>query len=155
MAANSGGNQPRRGAGRPFKPGQSGNPKGKPPGTRHQLTLLAEGLMSKDVAGVVRRVVKSAREGDMVAAKLILDRLSPVRKGRLIAITMPPIATASDVAVALSQIIASVAVGELTPDEAGTIASLIELKRKAIETVELESRLQEIESRVSENEKKR
>jgi hypothetical protein len=37
--------------------------------------------------------------------------------------------------------------GEITPDEAATIAGVIELKRKSIETVEIERRLTELERR--------
>jgi hypothetical protein len=42
MAENAAMKQLRRGPGRPFKPGQSGNPAGKRPGTRHRATMLAE-----------------------------------------------------------------------------------------------------------------
>ena len=33
-----------RGRGRPFKPGQSGNPRGKPPGTRHAALLVLDAI---------------------------------------------------------------------------------------------------------------
>jgi hypothetical protein len=39
----------------------------------------------------------------------------------------------------------AMAAGELTPDEAGAIAGVIEAKRRAIETVELEERLRKLE----------
>jgi hypothetical protein len=35
--------------------------------------------------------------------------------------------------------------GEITPDEAATIAGVLESKRKAIETVELEARIARLE----------
>ena len=40
MADNAAAKQRRRGPGRPFRPGQSGNPAGKPKGTRHRATML-------------------------------------------------------------------------------------------------------------------
>jgi len=35
--------------------------------------------------------------------------------------------------------------GEITPDDASTVAGVLEAKRRAIETVELEARLSELE----------
>jgi hypothetical protein len=49
---------------------------------------------------------------------------------------------------ALGTVLASVASGTLTPDEATAIAGVIELKRKAIGTCELEVRLRAIEQRL-------
>ena len=40
--------------------------------------------------------------------------------------------------------------GAISPDEATTIAGLLEAKRKAIETIELEARLATIEKRLME-----
>lgn len=61
-----------------FAPGTSGNPAGMKPGTRKQATMMAERLMSSDIVGVVRAVVRAAKGGDMMAAKLILDRVAPL-----------------------------------------------------------------------------
>jgi Family of unknown function (DUF5681) len=73
-AANTAGKQRR---GRPFASGQSGNPAGKKQGTRHRLTQLAEKLMQADAEAVVLAVVAKARDGDMGAAKFVLDRVLP------------------------------------------------------------------------------
>ena len=59
MAANAAGKQRRRGIGRPFRPGQSGNPAGKRPGTRHRVTLLAEQLLDGEAEAIVRKAVES------------------------------------------------------------------------------------------------
>jgi hypothetical protein len=95
MAENAGEKQRRRGPGRRFEPGQSGNPAGKPPGTRHCITMLAEQLMADDAEGVVREVLKAAQAGDMVAARLVLDRIVPVRRGRTVELDMPSICKAA------------------------------------------------------------
>jgi hypothetical protein len=50
-----------------------------------------------------------------------------------------------DITKALGVIAKAMAAGELTPDEAGTIASVIELKRRAIETMDIEVRLRKLE----------
>jgi hypothetical protein len=63
-----------------FQKGQSGNPAGKPKGARHRTTLLAERLMQDDAEKIVNAVLTAARNGDMMAAKIILDRIAPVRR---------------------------------------------------------------------------
>jgi hypothetical protein len=46
---------------------------------------------------------------------------------------------------ALSSTVEAMAGGEITPDEAAVVAGVLETKRKAIETVELEARLARLE----------
>lgn len=123
--------------GRPFEPG---NP-GKPKGTRHRLTVLAEKLMEEDAEDVTRAVIAAAKGGDMVAARLVLDRVAPVRKGRTVELDLPKVETAADVLKALGLVVMETARGLITPDEAAVVAGLLETKRKAIETADLETRL--------------
>jgi len=133
--------------GRPFQKGQSGNPAGKPKGARHRSTLLAEQLMETDAEEVVHAVLDAAKGGDMTAARLVLERISPVRKGRKISVDLPPLVTVSDVAAALGTVIASVAAGDLTPEEGAAMANLVELKGRSIEATEIENRLSSLERR--------
>ncbi|HEX3180912.1 MAG TPA: hypothetical protein VHR44_06620 [Beijerinckiaceae bacterium] len=50
---------------------------------------------------------------------------------------------------ALSAIVSQMADGEITPDEAATAASVIESKRKALETEELDRRLTALEQQLA------
>ena len=90
--------------------------------------------MADDAMAVVRLVVAAAKGGDMTAARLILDRIVPARKGGTVSFKLPPIDRAADVSKALSAVMASMACGEKTPDEATVICGVLETKRKAIET---------------------
>jgi hypothetical protein len=130
-----------------WKKGQSGNPAGMPKGTRHRVTMLAEKLMGDDAEDIVRAVVNAAKAGDPTAMRLCIERLVPVRKGRPITFDLPPVETATDISKALGVIAKSMAAGELTPDEAGTVATVMEAHRKAIETTELEERVRNLEAR--------
>lgn len=133
--------------GRPFKPGRSGNPTGKAPGTRHRATTMAAKLMDDDAEAVVKAVLTAAKGGDMTACRIVLDRIAPPPRGRPVRFEVPPIAAAEDVATALHGILAAAGAGQITPDEAATVAGLIETLRRAIETVELETRIAAIEAR--------
>ena len=130
-----------------FKKGQSGNPAGPAKGTRHKITMLAEKLLEDDRDDIVRAVIAAAKGGDPTAMRLCIERLIPVRKGRPVMFDLPAIETAADVANALGAIAGAMAAGELTPDEAGVVAGVIEAKRRAIETTEIELRLQRLEER--------
>jgi hypothetical protein len=130
--------------GRPF---EAGNP-GKPRGARHRVTVLAEKLMADDAEGVVRKVIEAAMAGDMAAARLILDRIAPPRRGRPVAIALPSVTSAGGVTAALAAVIAAMGDGTLSPDEAAAAAAVIEVQRRTIDTVELEARLRAIEERI-------
>jgi hypothetical protein len=123
------------------------NPAGMPKGTRHRATMLAEKLMEDDAEDIVRAVISSVKAGDPTAMRLCVERLVPVRKGRPITFDLPPVETASDISKALGVIAKTMAAGELTPDEAGTVATVMEAHRKAIETTELEERVRNLEAR--------
>jgi Family of unknown function (DUF5681) len=129
-----------------FSKGQSGNPAGKPPGARHRATMAAEALLDGEVQALTRKAIERGLEGDGVALRLCLERILPARKDRPVKFDLPPVETASDISKALGAIAKSMAAGELTPDEAGTVATIMEAHRKAIETVELEERVRRLEA---------
>ena len=57
--------------------------------------------------------------------------------------------TSADVTTALAAIMAQMAEGEITPDEAAVAASVIETKRKALETEELDRRVAVLEQQLA------
>ena len=128
-----------------WKPGQSGNPKGRPEGSRNRATLAAQALIDGQAEALVKTAVGLALGGDGPMLKVILERLVPARKDAPIKVTLPPMEKASDIPQAMSSILASVAAGELTPTEAQAVAGLVELQRRALETSELEQRIAALE----------
>ena len=138
----------RKHGGKPFPKGVSGNPKGRPPGTRHHATILAEQLMQTDVPDVVRRVIEAAKAGDMVACKLVLERIVPIRRGCPIKVDLPKVNCARDVVAAAAAITNEVASGTLTPDEGSALTLIVDFQRRAIETVDLEMRLLALEEKM-------
>jgi hypothetical protein len=147
MAENAGAMQRRRGPGRPFRAGQSGNPMGKPLGTRNRATRAAETLLDGEAEALTRKAVELALAGDTTALRLCLDRILPPRKSRPVTLDLPAVTDAAKVQTALTRIVTAASEGEITPDEAGALTVIIEAQRRAIETVELEARLRAIEER--------
>lgn len=138
--------EPKQGGGR-FEPGQSGNPAGKPRGTRHKALIALDAIGAAGAEDVLRKVVEDAKAGDIRAAEILLRRVWPERKGRLVEFDLPPIAGAADAVKAVAAIVDAVATGELTPDEAQAVASVVEIQRRAIETAELAERIAALEAR--------
>ncbi len=128
-----------------FKPGQSGNSKGKPKGARHKATLAAEALLDGEAEGLTRRAVELALEGDTTALRLCLERVLPPRKGRPINFTLPKMTNTGDLRAAALAILGAVSEGDISPEEAAAVAPLIEGVRKAMETDELSRRLEALE----------
>jgi hypothetical protein len=87
--------------------------------------------MEGDAEAVVRVVLEAAKGGDMTAARLVLDRVLPPRKGCPITFDLPPVSTAPDVVRAVGSVLAAVASGALSPDEGALVANLLEHQRKA------------------------
>lgn len=128
-----------------FAPGNPGGP-GRPQGSRNAATLILDQLADGEAGDILRRVVAEARGGDMRAAEMILSRAWPARKGRRVSVDLPRVDTAADVTAALGALLEATATGSLTPEEAASIGSLLESKRRAIETVDLEQRIATLEA---------
>jgi hypothetical protein len=61
--------------GRPFRPGQSGNPAGRPKGARNRATLLTEALLEGEAEDIGKKLIELAKQGEWRALKACLDRL--------------------------------------------------------------------------------
>jgi len=130
-----------------WKPGQSGNPKGKPRGTRNKATTLISSLMESNAESITLAVIEAAQAGDLSAAKLVLDRLIPPMRERPISIALPDTANAEGINQAQIAILHAVATGELLPGEGQVLTGIVEHRRKALETWELEQRITALEAR--------
>ena len=131
-----------------FQPGQSGNPAGRPNGSRNKASVAADALLDGEAEALTRKAIDLALTGDTVALRLCMERICPPRRDRPIKIKMPRMDTPQDVLRAIATVVSAVGRGAITPSEGQALASLIETQRKAIETVEIEQRLAAVEQSV-------
>ena len=110
---------------RGFAPGVSGNPDGRPKGSRNKTTLAVEALLEGEAEALTRKAIERALDGDVTALRLCLDRLSPPRRDRPAPFDMPSLKEAADARDAFAAIIAATAEGDLTPGEAAALAKLV------------------------------
>ena len=129
-----------------FKKGESGNPQGRPPGTRNKTTIAALALIEDEGEQLTRKAVELALNGDLQALKLCMDRLAPPAKERpLEAFKLPQLTDQRSVLEALNAIANQLSEGELLPAEANSICKVLEQYRKHFETTELTERLEVLE----------
>ena len=128
-----------------FAPGYVANPSGRPPGARGKAALLAEKLIDIDCQAIVSKMVSLAKSGDVGAARMLIDRLLPVKKDRPIQFELPPIANGTDASAALATVIQAVSCGELLPSEGEALSTLIEVQARLTELAILEQRVATLE----------
>ena len=135
----------RRARGRPFAPGQSGNPDGAKPGRRHPALEALDAIGHERAQAVLDRVILAAESGDMRAAEIVLRRVWPERRGKPVRIDLPAVNTAADLVPAMARVAEAMACGDLSPEEAQSVTAVLEGQRRVIETRDMEARLKRIE----------
>ncbi len=130
-----------------FRRGVSGNPKGRPQGSRHHVSIAIETLLNGEAAALTRKAVELALGGDTVALKICLDRLAPVPRDRHVSFPMPDVGNAQQAAAASAQILMAVGGGQLRPSEGEALCKMLEAYCKTLGTKEFEQRLQRLEGR--------
>ncbi len=138
--------RPVRPRGRPFAAGNAGRPKG----ARGKHAALMEALFSDDKQAVkdIAAVVKGAAlSGKPWACELIMERMWPVPKGRVVNFDLPVLNTLSDVRNAMNAVLQAVSNGLLTLEEAEAVSSMISKHAQpVIAEADLESRILSLEA---------
>jgi hypothetical protein len=127
--------------GRPFKPGNAGRPKG----ARNRTTVAAEALLDGQAEALTRKAIERALEGDILALRICLDRILPARRDRSVHFKVS-VTNDGDLVAACDEIMRALASGQLTPNEAATIAGVIESRCRVLEHVELIGRIEALEA---------
>jgi hypothetical protein len=124
-----------------FQKGQSGNPAGKPKGSRHKTTLAVQALLDGEAEGLTRKAVELALAGDITALRLCLERIAPARKDYPVAIELPEITSATNATEIIAAVLDAVANGSITPSEGGEVAKLVDCFVRAVNLKEIEERI--------------
>jgi Family of unknown function (DUF5681) len=125
-----------------WQPGVSGNPNGRPFGSRNKTTLAAISLLEGEAEMLTQRAIDAARNGDMSALKLVLDRIIPPRRRPVVQIDLERLDDLQDAVQAHRQIIQAALDGGLSLDEAERLSKLIIRHLRAADIAENEWRAQ-------------
>ena len=130
----------------------TGNP-GGPRGPRRSSLLrqaVAEAVAPEQLAALTRRLLRMALEGNLTAARLVYERTcgrtaeAPV-EAEPVELALPRMRTASDCNLALERIVDALLKGTIDRDTATTLIAAVQARLRAIEVIEHEQRLEELE----------
>jgi hypothetical protein len=119
--------------------------KGRPKGARNKATMAVQKLLDGEAETLTRKAIELAKDGNMAALRLCIERLLPPQKDRPVTLDLPPMDSVKDLSEALGALTMAMAAGEITLSEAEKVAAVLELRRRAIETTEIEERLAALE----------
>jgi hypothetical protein len=122
-----------------FIPGQSGNPRGKAPGTRNRAIPLRELMEEGEDRDIVRLVLDKAKGGDAVAARFVVGHLCPRPRSRSVEIELADGLPAHNVVAAHDAVLRALFAGEIAPDEAEAVTRVLDARSRAIAAWQQES----------------
>lgn len=128
---------------RAWKPGESGNPQGRKPGTGEVAKLRA--AISEHVPAIIQSLASAALSGDVAASRLLLERvIAPVKATEEAQALTLPDGTLTEQGRA---VIASIRDGELSPTQGATLLAALGALAKLTEADELERRIAALEAK--------
>lgn len=127
-----------------FRAGQSGNPAGRP---RSESAALRQQIAGH-AGEILQTILKAAFNGDMAAARMLLDRLVPPLRPQTESVPIPIDTPASPAGTAEAILNAAIA-GAISPDAAGQLLNAAASLTRIIETAELKTRLEALERAVT------
>jgi len=128
-----------------FSSGVSGNPTGRP--KSESAALRAE--LAEHGPAIAAVVIEAALGGDLQAAKLVLDRISPPLKAQAAPVLLD-LPNSDNATATAAAIIRAAADGELPPDIAAQLVAAVGTLARIIEIDELKDRLESLERAIKE-----
>ena len=126
-----------------WKPGQSGNPKGRPAGSGEVAKLRA--AIADRVPELLAAMMARALDGDVGAARLLLERaIAPLKAAEQSQALSLPDGTLTEQGRA---VLASVAAGELAPGQGAALLGAIGTLARVAEIDELARRIEVLEEK--------
>lgn len=125
-----------------FKPGQSGNPKGRPKGSGMAGKLRK--AIEAEAGEIIEALIAQAKGGDVTAARILLDRVLPSLKAEAALVTIPGM-EAGSLSERAQAALEAAAKGEVAPDTAAALVGAVGNLARIIETSELEQRITALE----------
>ena len=115
-----------------WRKGASGNPTGRPKGSRNQATRMAEALLDAASAMLTKKAIELAMDGDGIALRFCLARILAPRRFAPVELDLPPLDTHRDLSLALAAIGQATAAGEVTSEQAVHFARVLDAAGRAI-----------------------
>ena len=129
-----------------FKPGKSGNPKGRPPGIIDRRTAFKK-FIEKDAEAIIKKTVKLAKDGDIAAIRLCIDRIIPPIRSKDEPVNIPNLDGGKTLTEQAQIIITAIGLAEISPTEGTAVLTALASKARIDEIDELERRIKYLEGK--------
>jgi hypothetical protein len=129
-----------------FKKGSSGNPTGRPAGSRNKSTMACEELLEGMAEKLTQKAAEMALEGNVYAMRLCLERIIPARKERCITLESRPVESVKDLPLQCQDIVRAVTEGRITPGEGESLFNILSGHAQIIKSMEYDQRLAALEA---------
>lgn len=129
-----------------FKPGESGNPQGRPKGVADKRVEMRK-LLEPRANELINKAVELALNGDVQALRLCLERLVPKATGQTISFPLEDGAMndTKGVLKAGTQLLEDVAAGKLTVEQGHMLSEILQSHFRTLEMVDINARLKALE----------
>lgn len=108
-----------------FAEGVSGNPSGRPKGSRNRTTIEAQELFDRRAGAVTRKAIELAKKGDKTALRLCVQRLIPLCREWSAGLDLEPPRDVEEAKEQIRRIIAAVFEGRIAVSMAKRLTSLV------------------------------
>ena len=126
-----------------FKKGVSGNSKGRESGKKASAKLRK--AIETEANDIIKVLVKQAKDGDIQAAKILLDKTVPSLKPQALPINIPVGETLPDTG---SNVVDAAMTGNIPPDIGAQLIRALTDQSKLVELEEISKRLTRLEKQL-------
>ena len=128
-----------------FAKGQSGNPAGRPPGSKSFQAQLRAAL-EEHGEEILEKLIERAKKGEPTSGRFLIERLMPAMKSAPVQV---PLRLEGSPVEQAEQIKSALAEGLLTLDEARTLLDAVRTVEVVKAASELPDRIKEIEDKIA------
>lgn len=130
--------------GRPFQPGNTFG-RGRPKGSRNARTQLAQKLFEDHSASIMALAINRSRD-DPQMLRMLASRIVPRQRDLPIKVGRLPMNTLEDLDRASAETLKRATSGKISLSEALDLSTMIETRRRVLETQDLNRRLSALEN---------
>lgn len=123
-----------------FTSGQSGNPNGRPK-DKTPATMIRKSI-ADDLPDIIKALITKAKDGDVAAAKVLLDRVCPALKPQAFPLSL---AVNGNLVEQGNEVIRATLAGEIPPEIGSQLITALSNQGKLVDLEELADRLKRIE----------
>lgn len=131
-----------------FKPGQSGNPAGRPSGLKAKYKLLEKTVLPYKEK-IMEQIITMALNGDKDMLRFAADRLIPRPQDNAVIFNMAKEVTAETLFDTGNEVIKQVAEGDILPDDGQTITNMLKSQRDALVLQNMSAEIKELRELVN------